>query len=288
MPKLLPETDFRARRIVLTRRDFAYAPNPAPRPSDLIDKATWRSIVTLPDDVAVRTSNYHGTTLSQLDDLWGAWVECFGNRRDYMFPVMLDAGDDFQAATYTALTGFYRLSIAALRSALELVTIGAWAQVCGRHQEFRDWRAGTTALSFGQACDGLLGATGALRVHLRATANDSLFDQKSPADEGGFLRRIFSGVSDFSHARPGCAEGDMRKSNGPIYVGSAFKHVAWVQFETLGVCFLLLLLARPKQRLPRPAVELVRDAKRMKSRVTRAAFEFLISGRGQSEAHEVP
>jgi hypothetical protein len=67
-----------------------------------------------------------------------------------MFPVMLDAGDDFQAATYTTLTGFYRLSIAALRSALELTTIGAWAQVCGKREEFHSWRAGESPLSFGQ------------------------------------------------------------------------------------------------------------------------------------------
>lgn len=118
MPKLLPDNDFRAKRVVLTREDFAYAPEPGPLPSDVIDEATWKSIVTLPDDVAVRTSNYHGTTLGQLNDLWGAWIESFGSTQDSLFAAMLDAGDDFQSATYAALTGFYRLSIVALRSAL--------------------------------------------------------------------------------------------------------------------------------------------------------------------------
>ena len=94
MPKLLPLTDVRARRTVLTRRDFGYAPKPASPPSDLIDKATWDSIVnTLPDDVAVRTTNYHGTTIRQLHDLWGAWIECVGEKQDCMSLVMLDAGD---------------------------------------------------------------------------------------------------------------------------------------------------------------------------------------------------
>lgn len=275
MPKLLTKTDFRARRRVLLRDDFGFAPGPAPRRSDIISKATWDSIVTLPDDVAVRTSNYHGTTLTQLHDLWGAWVESFGAVQDCMFPAMLDAGDDFQVATYSALTGFYRLSIAALRSALELTTIGAWAQVCGKRQEFRRWRAGKVPLSFGQACDGLLGATGALGSHLCTTTGDSLFDQKTPQNEGGFVRRIYSGLSNFSHSRPGYSDGDVRESNGPIYVRSAFDHVAWMQFETLGVCFVLVLLARPKQRLPKAAVELFQDVKRVKSRATRAAFELL-------------
>jgi hypothetical protein len=281
MPKLLPKDDFRARRRILVRDDFGFAPGPAPRRSDIISKPTWNSIVVLPDDVAVRTSNYHGTALMQLHDLWGSWIESVGEVRDPIFTVMLDAGDDFQAATYTTLTGFYRLSIAALRSALELTTIGAWAQVCRKEKEFRSWRAGKSPFSFGQACDGLSGATTPLRAHLRATVNDSLFDQRNPTDEGGFARRIYSGISEFSHSRPGHADSDMRESNGPIYVRSAFNHVAWMQFETLGLCFVLVLLARPKQRLSEPALELFHDIKRVKSRITRAAFEFLYPAKEQ-------
>jgi hypothetical protein len=281
MPRLLPLTDFRARRRVLVRRDFGYAPNPAPRPSEMIDKETWDSIVTLPDDVAVRTTNYHGTKIKQLDELWGAWIECVGQKQDIIFPVMLDAGDDFQAAIYNALTGFYRLSVVALRSALEVTTIGAWAQVCAKRKEFRSWRSGKLSLSFGQGCDGLCGSTAILRNHLRTTVNDSLFDPRNPSDEGGFARRIFGGVSNYAHSRPGHADSDMRESNGPIYVKSAFNHVTWMQFEAMGLCFILLLIARPKQRLPAPAIELLEDVKRVKSRVTRAAFEFLHPGAGQ-------
>ncbi|MGO9518095.1 MAG: hypothetical protein ACLPND_13710 [Candidatus Korobacteraceae bacterium] len=275
MPKRLPDSDFRARRIVLARRDFAYAPKPEPPASDVIAKSTWNSIVTLPDDVAVRTSNYHGTTLKQLDDLWGAWVESIGDVQDCLFSVMLDAGDDFQSATYTVLTGFYRLSIAALRSALELTTVGTWAQVCTKDAEFCSWRSGKSTLTFGQACDGLIGATSTLQKHLRATVNDSLFDQKTSTSEGGFARRIYDGVSNFAHARPGHSDGDMRDSNGPIYVRSAFNHVSWMQFETIGLCFVLLLLARPHATIPQAVVRLFKDASRVKSRVTRSAFNAL-------------
>lgn len=275
MPRPLPLTDFRARRIVLTRSDFVYAPKPAPPPSDSIEKSIWGSLVIPPDDVAIRTSNYHGTTLKQLNDLWGAWVECYGNERDFMFPVMLDAADDFQAATYTALTGYYRLSVAALRSALELIAIGTWAQVCAKKQEFQDWRKGKIELSLGRACDGLISGTDILQKSLRSTVKDSLFDQKSPTNEGGFVRRIYSGISDFAHSRPGSTDGDMRKSNGPIYVRAAFSHVAWIHFETFALCFTLLLLARPKMQAPTDIVGLLADKKRVRSRVTRAAFDFL-------------
>lgn len=264
--------------MVLTRADFAWAPKPEPPPSDRVEKETWSSIVTLPDDVAIRTSNHHGTTLQQLDDLWSAWIESIGESNDLMSSAMLDAGDDFQSATYTALTGFYRLSVTALRSALELTTIGAWAQVCSKTKEYEKWRDGKLTLSFGQACDGLITATSPLRDELCATVRDSLFDQKTPAREGGYARRIYDGISNYSHARPGHSDGDIRESNGPIYVKSAFNHVSWIQFETIGLCFVLLLVARPKNAIPPAALDLFADAKRLKSKVTRAAFLSLHPG----------
>jgi hypothetical protein len=260
---------------VLTSGDFGYAPRPAPPASDRIDKATWRSIATLPDDVAIRTSNHHGSTLRQLHDLWEAWVDSYGEVQDCLLPAMLDAGDDFQSATYAALTGFYRLSASALRSALELTTIATWAQVTGKDGQFRAWRHGQSILSFGNACDGLIASTRKLQDHLRTTVNDSLFDQKTPATEGGFVRRIFDGLSDFLHSRPGYPDGDMRQSNGPIYVKSAFKHVSWIQFETMGICFVLLLLGRPYATVSQNVVDLFGDAKRVKSKVARVAFEAL-------------
>ena len=275
MPKLLPDSDFRSKRRVLTRADFAVAPGRGRAPSDLIDRATWNSIVVLPDDVAIRTSNHHGTVLRQLDGLWGAWIESVGDKQDILFSAMLDAGDNFQSATYTALTGFYRLSVDALRGALELMVIATWAQVCRQDKKFQKWSKGSLVLSFGQACDGLISDNEPLRTHLRSVVNDTLFDPKDLSTQGGFARRIYSGVSDFSHARPGYADADMRASNGPIYVTSAFEHVSWIQFEVIGLCYVLALIARPKLVIPEAVVKLFDNVTQLKSRVSRAAFEAL-------------
>ena len=65
------------------------------------------------------------------------------------------------------------------------------------------------------------------------------------------------------------------RATGRSHVASAFKHVTWMQFETLGFCFVLLRIARPKQCLPEVAVELFDDLNRVRSRVTRAAFQFV-------------
>jgi len=229
----------------------------------------------LPDDVAIRTSNHHGTTLQQLHDLWGAWIESCDGTEDFLSPAMLDAGDDFQASTYAALTGFYRLSVSALRSALEIMTIAAWLKLADRKADYRAWRNGEKTLSFGQACDGLISATAGLHKALRRSVKDSLFDQRTPSAEGGFARRIYGGMSEFAHSKPGYSDGDLRQSNGPIYIRLAFEHVSWIQFETVGLCFVLLLLTRPKAKLPAPLLELFEDTKRLRSRVTRESFHLL-------------
>lgn len=68
--KPLRASDFRARRLMLQDKDFALAPGKYPGPTSLIPKATWESIVSLPDDVSIRTSDHYG---SQLEEMWEYW-----------------------------------------------------------------------------------------------------------------------------------------------------------------------------------------------------------------------
>jgi hypothetical protein len=275
MPRFLTDSDFRARRRVLVKSDFALAEGPALRPSDKIDKATWNHIVTLADDVAIRTTNQHGKAIKQISDLTYEWLIHSDEGDRIMLPVMLDAYDDFEAALYTAITGYYRLANSAMRSALELVTIGTWAKVCGKRNEFQNWQKGKIELSLGGACDGLIGATSVLRNALKTRVNDSLFDQKTSTTDGGCVRRTFNRISDFSHARPGFTDSSMRKSNGPIYVPRAFNHSIRMQTETIGLLFVLLLIGKPNTRFNQIVMNLFADRSKIKSRVTRAAFRIL-------------
>lgn len=261
------------------RSDFGLAEKRQPPPSDPIQEKVWRSIVTLPDDVAIRTSNHHGEALAQLDELSSAWI--FSTRlppyRESMSPVMLDANDEIQAAVYNCLTGYYRFSVGGMRNVLELVAIGCWAEVCGKKKEFRDWRKGKLQLGLGTACDGLIAGAASLESHLKSTVNDTLFAHKNSAargiaKEGGYVRRIFSGLSEFAHSRPNYNDSHFRESNGPIYVKSAFNHVAWIHFETIAIAYVLALIARPKMRILPAFRELLADTKRVRSRVVRAAF----------------
>jgi len=275
MPKFLTASDFRARRRVLLKSDFALTEGRSPRPSDKIDKATWNHIVILPDDVAITTTNHHGRAIKQISDLAHEWVLHCNETDQIMFPVMMDAHDEFDAALYAAITGYYRLANSAMRSALELVTIGTWAILCGKQSRFHKWEKGEIELSLGIACDGLIGATPALRTKLTTLVNDSLFDQKTNITDGGWVRRAFRDLSDFSHSRPGFTDFSMRKSTGPIYAPTAFNYSMEMQAEIIGLLFVLLLIANPNTRFNRVVVDLFADTSKIKSRVTRAAFQVL-------------
>ena len=188
---------------------------------------------------------------------------------------MLDAHDEIQAALYNCLTGYHRFSVGGMRNVLELVAIGCWAEVCGRKKEFHDWRKGKLQLGLGRSCDGLIAGPASLESHLKSTVNDALFAHRNSAARGaaihgGYVRRIFSGLSEFAHSRPNYNDFHFRESNGPIYVKSAFNHVAWLHFETIAIAYVLALIARPKMRI----LPAFRDSSR-----TRGASDHLWSER---------
>jgi len=119
MTKPLPLFDFRAQRHVLEDHEYAIGGEEI-TPTDLIDPKIWGGVMHLPDDVAIRISNHHGTQLKLLYSLWGDWISATGDPEhpDNLFYGMLDAADCFQCATFNLLHGYYRSALADLRSAL--------------------------------------------------------------------------------------------------------------------------------------------------------------------------
>ena len=280
MSKPLPTDDFRSVRIILEPDDFALSSGEEPPPSDLIDKEIWHGITVLPDDVSIRTSNHHGSLLRILYNLWGAWIESVGDKQDFLYDTILDAADEFQATTFNALNGYYRQAIGCLRNALQQVTIGTYCQVCGKDKDFTQWRTGQIELSFGKACDSLDGALPiqSLNAHIQATLNDSLFKQKTKTNPGGWARRLYSELSNFSHTRPGFTNVDMWASNGPIYVHEAFISTVNTYLQVSALSFLLVKLGRPVFTLPPDALQ-VFDSPRMRPmKIARFVYEYLFLG----------
>lgn len=260
MAKPLPLDDFRAVRIVMEPDDFALGSDePEPPPSDVIPEDTWHDLTTLPDDVAVRTSNHHGTLLHILNQLAGTWPEAVGDSEhaDAIGLAMIELINEPDAALYMMLVGFYRQAIDSLRIMLESVTFGAYCQLGSRDALLNDWLNGSKEISFNEGAAALqgFGATTALHGHLRASLHLGLADQadRKTSYPGGWLRQLYQRLSRYSHGRPLFNNPSLWESNGPIYVPRVIAIFAALYIETFVASYVLVKCCRPSFELPREA-----------------------------------
>jgi hypothetical protein len=244
MPQKMPCSDFRAVRLVLEASDFADAPGPQVRPiKDLVDTATWEDIQTLPETVSIFTSNDHGRDLSLLSSLWGNWVEALPSDNGVLHRASLVATDEFQAATFNALHGFYRVAANCLRCALEQMTVAVDCEIRGDEVEAQEWLDGQQELAFGRACDQLQKLYAKTRLR-------RIFQQDDGNNRPGWIRGFHGALSNYSHARPGFDALRMWEgSNGPIYVKSAFRWILKMWLFTYASCVILRRVARPSSPL---------------------------------------
>jgi len=236
--------------------DFAIAPGKYPGPTNLIQKATWKSIVSLPDDVSIRTSDRYGPQLEQMWEYWGIWGRAVLAIQELSIDptasptavAACDAADELQAATYCALVGYYRVAFSCLRNVLEQITIGTRLALSTDAKGFTDWRNGDEKIGFGWAADTITKnpEVRALEKHLKVKMADSLFAQTPK----GVARRLFAQLSKYTHGAAGFTDADFRKSNGPIFVPETF--LAWcvATLKTYAVALHELRLAHALKALP--------------------------------------
>jgi hypothetical protein len=227
--------DFRTIRALLPDEVFLLANGPRPGPTDLVVEDVWSGIVHLPDDVALTTSNHHGSQLAALYSLWAGWSEAIGDDHDELFTSMLDASDCFQASTFDSLHGYYRSAVANLRTAVELVAIGTLGNRSPTDTDYIRWKKHNVgSLPFATALRKLRGAT-----------------KKGPFEPNGWLSALYDRLCAYAHSRSDASDGEMWRSNGPIYVNEAFNLVYILQASTYAACYVLTLVGRPKFVLPK-------------------------------------
>ncbi len=233
--KPLDASDFRSKRLMLEDDDFALVEGSYQGVADFIDEDTWKSITALPDDVSIRTTDAYGSHLKQMWEYWDLWnrvtigIQDLTNEQESPTAIAAcDAGDEFQAAVYAALVGFYRVAFSCLRNVIEQATIATQLALSKNRNDFLDWKNGEPKINFGWAADRLSKNPDvtALELQLKATTEDSLFNQ-SPK---GVARRLFAEVSKYTHGASGFTDADFRKSNGPIFVPDAF--MSWYAMAT--------------------------------------------------------
>jgi hypothetical protein len=251
--KPLPESDFRAKRLMLEDDDFALVPGAYEGRTDLVAESTWNSTVSLPDDVSVRTSDKYGTRLEQMWEYWGIWnrvvlaVQAL-SKDPSESPMAIAAcdADEFQAATYCALVGHYRVGFSCLRNVLEQMMIGTRLALIPDSKYFTDWRNGSEKVGFGWAADTLPKSANVVALEKTSPGQDSrlAFPQKPK----GFARRVFVELSKYTHGSAGFTDADSRQSNGPVFVAKTF--LAWcvAALKTYALALHALKLAHPKLR----------------------------------------
>jgi hypothetical protein len=94
-----------------------------------------------------------------------------------------------------------------------------------------------------------------LEVRLMAAAGDNLFRQEdwTKRATGGFARRHFAELSQYTHGAPGKTEADLWQSNGPVYHPEVLKDWSNLYSKTMALAVLMrrLCLAERERRAKR-------------------------------------
>jgi hypothetical protein len=272
MAKGVRSTDFRATRTLLPDKAFALVSGRRPGPTDLVSKDVWHGIMHLPDDVAITTSNHHGSQLAALYTLWGDWVEAIGQVPDELFSAMLDAADCFQSSTFDSLHGYYRSALTNLRGALELVAIGALGNLSPNDRDYLRWRKQNVgSLPFASCIRKLRGVT-------KEPSHALIFKPN------GWLETLYQELCAYAHSRPDSSDGEMWRSNGPIYVGTACNLVFGLQVSTYTACYVLTKVGRPDFVLPKTSELLFKTPELLARDDTASGYRILCSIRERPEA----
>lgn len=237
----LPEGDFRRARRYLAPWLFAGGEEGTtyPPPSDLMTEDRWDNVMTLPTDVALKTSSYEGTAAGRLAELHSDWIFSWPEvgTAPFMDEACLVAGEEFDALVFNALHGYFRQAIGCLRNALEVMTVAAGLAVTANPTLFTEWRERGEEITFGQA-----------RAWLRDSTDGKRLDAEMPGDraisgETAWLARRYRQLCAYAHSRSGYNNVDMWEgSNGPIFVPQSLYSVEREFRETLALSYLLLRL----------------------------------------------
>lgn len=248
--------------------------------TDLVDKDIWNSIMNLPDDVSLRTSDNHGTELNYMHKLWSSIINLTENEKDIIWYHLLDISDELMASIVNSLIGFYRTAASSLRNSLELAANGAYYQRCKNLAEYEKWRKSQNDIRFGNACSQLnaLDDVKEINDYLFSKMRDTLLEERNSRYHGypgGWTRKLYSNLSGFVHSRPDYSSGDMWQSNGPIYSGQAYGRISALYCDTLALIYVLIKLSRPKLELPAETKLIFKFPNVMPSKISIYTYRYL-------------
>jgi hypothetical protein len=244
----LAEDDFRRERNWLTPSAFAISDGEDPPISELVSEEVWDHLMHLPDDVAIRTTNWIGSKVELLHEVSMQWhyaTPVHPEGATYAPEPAFLAAEAFEALEFAALHGYYRQALGCLRNALETMTHAAALAATSRKDDFAQWRRGDLELRFGESRR----AIGASPIGVRIEGNlggGSLFGDLKV---GGWLAILYQRLCAYAHSQAGFNNADFWESNGPVYRAQAYVVVIDELRETVAVCYVLLRICWPNFKL---------------------------------------
>jgi hypothetical protein len=236
--------DFRAKRRYLAPWLFANGEEGEtyPPPTDLVDEEGWDAVMTLPTDVALKSTSYEGSLVARMASLHTDWIFSWPamGTAPFMDEVSLLAAEEFDALVFNAAHGYYRQAIGCLRNALEVLMVAASLAVTGNDALFQKWRVEGQEISFGQA-----------RAWLRDSADGAQVDADADPQsvfgdaDTSWTKARYSRLCGYAHSQAGYNNADFWESNGPVFSPQALQLVEAEFRETLALGFLLLRLGWP-------------------------------------------
>lgn len=257
MVHLLDSDDFRAHRKVLDPDDFALTDGePDPLPRDLVPQEVWDGIMTLPGDVAIRTTSHLGEWVELLYDLWKGWIDSFP-RRSILTQAMLDCADDFSAAIFNLVHGYYKQAIGALRNALETMVLACECTLSGAVETWLDWHDGKE-IAYSKLLPKLAGNSrfGELEMHVRSLTSGGLFPIDGNNDSPAWTRNLYQRLSNFSHARGNSTNGVLWESTGPVYSEKGMRTTCYLYLETYVLMVVLVKATLKRFQVPDASLHL--------------------------------
>lgn len=207
--------------------------------TDLISEETWHSLTGLQTDVLLRTTGSEGSLTHRVYRLAADWIwvcPTYPDSAPFMHAPALVAYEEFDAAVFNAVHGYYRQAFNCMRSALETLSIAAGYAVTRNAVEFEAWRNGEE-IFFGKARRFLENSSDGRRID--KAVDTPIFGEDN---ETHWLAHQYGKLCDYTHGNPGHTNMDLWLSNGPIFVPAALHTVEEELRETLALAYLLLKL----------------------------------------------
>ena len=243
----LPEDDFRARRNYLADEDFALVEEGSDPPLRRISEEAWRGMLALTDDVVLRTTSFLGPTAEHCYDSWAALIGSFPQGREEQSPAfeaLLDLADHLQAASFSALHGYYRQAFSTLRTGLEVMIVTTRFALVDGLDTLRRWRYEDDILRKIQPINDLdVLADHPLVQALNLAMSTRTLAEGKGAARTGWAWDAYELLSKFTHVTPGYTDGELWRSNGPVYVPNIFVLYIREMREVLGISALLARIA---------------------------------------------